>query len=47
VNVSLDEVVDNRVAVRVGTDAALKIGDRVVAAGIHRLHEGEAVQIIE
>jgi RND family efflux transporter MFP subunit len=47
VNVSLDDVVDNRVAVRVGVDDPLKAGDRIIAAGIHRLHEGEAVQIVE
>jgi multidrug efflux pump subunit AcrA (membrane-fusion protein) len=47
VQVSLDDVVDNRVAVRVGADNPLKKGDRIVATGIHRLHEGEAVQIVE
>jgi RND family efflux transporter MFP subunit len=47
VDVSLDDVVDNRVAVRVGADSLLRAGDRIVATGIHRLHEGEAVQIVE
>ena len=47
VNVSLDDVVDNRVAVRVGASNPLKAGDRIVATGIHRLHEGEAVQVVE
>ncbi len=46
-SVSLDEVVDNRVAVRLGGASKLKVGDKVVATGIHRLHEGEAVQVVE
>ncbi len=45
--VTLEAVLDNRVAVRVGPGDRLKPGDRVVAAGIHRLHDGETVRIVE
>ena len=45
--VTLEAVVDNRVAVRVGPDEILKPGDSIIATGIHRLHDGEAVQVVE
>jgi RND family efflux transporter MFP subunit len=45
--VALEAVLDNRVAVRIGPEQSLKPGDRVVATGIHRLHDGEAVQVVE
>ena len=45
--VTLEAVLDNRVAVRIGADERLRPGDRVVATGIHRLHDGEAVQVVE
>ena len=45
--VTLEAVLDNRVAVRIGPDDSLKPGDRVVATGIHRLHDGEALQVVE
>jgi RND family efflux transporter MFP subunit len=41
------DVLDNRVAVRMGGAGGLKPGDRVVATGLHRLHDGELVQVIE
>jgi len=45
--VTLEAVLDNRVAVRIGPGDSLKPGQRVVATGIHRLHDGEAVQVVE
>jgi multidrug efflux pump subunit AcrA (membrane-fusion protein) len=47
VPVEFDAVLDNRVAVRDGGPDGLKPGDRVVATGIHRLHDGEAVLVVE
>jgi multidrug efflux pump subunit AcrA (membrane-fusion protein) len=47
VSVEFVAVLDNRVAVRVGGPDGLKPGDRVVATGIHRLHDGEAVLVVE
>ena len=40
-------MLDNRVAVRVGGPGGLAPGDRVVVAGIHRLHDGEPVLVVE
>ena len=45
--VTLEAVLDNRVSVRIGADQSLKPGDRVVATGIHRLHDGEPLQVVE
>jgi RND family efflux transporter MFP subunit len=47
--VEFDDVVDNRVAVRLGSgaDPGLVIGDRIVATGNHRLEDGQPVQIEE
>jgi multidrug efflux pump subunit AcrA (membrane-fusion protein) len=47
VPVTLEAVLDNRVAVRIGANESLKAGDRVVATGIHRLYDGQAVQVVE
>jgi len=49
VPVAFDDVLDNRVAIRLGSgdtgpDSGLRPGDKVVATGIHRLHDGEAVK---
>lgn len=46
VPVVLEDVLDNRVAVRLGDPDGLRDGDRVVATGIHRLHDGEAVAVV-
>ncbi|HET6880749.1 MAG TPA: efflux RND transporter periplasmic adaptor subunit [Pirellulales bacterium] len=45
VPVEIEDVLDNRVAIRLGNGAALKPGDRVVATGTHRLHDGQMVSI--
>jgi RND family efflux transporter MFP subunit len=45
--VTLEAVLDNRVAIRIGPDDSLKPGDRVVATGIHRLHDGEELLVVE
>jgi RND family efflux transporter MFP subunit len=42
-----DDVVDNRVAVRLAAGDVLKPGDRVVATGTHRLYDGQPVHIEE
>ena len=42
-----DDVVDNRVAVRLAAGDGLKPGDRVVATGTHRLYDGQPVHIEE
>lgn len=47
VAVEFDGVLDNRVAVKVGARTGLKPGDRVVATGIHRLHDRESVVVVE
>ncbi len=52
VPVAFDDVLDNRVAIRLdsdesGTGTGLRPGDRVVATGIHRLHDGEAVKVAD
>jgi RND family efflux transporter MFP subunit len=45
--VELEEVVDNRVTVRLGAGGPLRTGDRIVATGVHRLHDGELVNVVE
>ncbi len=45
VPVRFDNVLDNRVAVRLDATTLLKPGDRVVSTGTHRLHDGQAVQV--
>lgn len=45
VPVRFDDVLDNRVALRLDATAALKPGDRVVTTGTHRLHDGQPVQV--
>jgi RND family efflux transporter MFP subunit len=47
VPVRLDGILDNRVAIRLDTPEGLARGDRVVVAGLHRLHDGELVQVVE
>ena len=48
VPVRFDDVVDNRVVIQLDPGGAgLRPGDRVVATGVHRLHEGEAVKVAE
>ena len=47
VPVHLEGILDNRVAIRLGAPDGLAQGDRVVVAGIHRLHDGEVVQVVE
>jgi RND family efflux transporter MFP subunit len=42
-----DDVVDNRVAIRLGGADGLKPGDRVVVTGTHRLYDGQPVHIEE
>lgn len=47
VEVGLGEVVDNRIEVRVGPDGPLRAGDRIIVAGVHRLHDGQDVRPAE
>ena len=48
VAVAFGDVVDNRVAVRLDpAGAGLRPGDRVVATGVHRLHDGETIRVAE
>jgi RND family efflux transporter MFP subunit len=47
VPVEFDDVVDNRVAVRLAAGDGLKPGDRVVATGTHRLYDGQPIHIEE
>ena len=47
VPVTLEAVLDNRVAIRIGRDESLRPGDRVVATGLHRLYDGEALLVVE
>ncbi|MFO0957961.1 MAG: efflux RND transporter periplasmic adaptor subunit [Isosphaeraceae bacterium] len=47
---TLDDVLDNRIAIRLadsGEPGGLRVGDRVVANGVHRLRDGEAVHVAE
>lgn len=45
--VEFNDVVDNRVAVRLVAGDGLEPGDRVVATGTHRLYDGQSVHIEE
>jgi RND family efflux transporter MFP subunit len=45
--VEFDDVVDNRVAVRLTAGLGLKPGDRVVATGTQRLYDGQPVHVEE
>ena len=45
--VACGDVIDNRIAVRVGLGETLRPGDRVVSRGIHRLHDGQAIRVID
>ena len=45
--VACGDVIDNRIAVRVGQGETLRPGDRVVSRGIHRLHDGQAIRVID
>ncbi len=48
VPIEFDDVIDNRVVVRFGTEAnSLKPGDVVVATGVHRLSNGQAVHVVK
>ena len=47
VPVAFDDVLDNKVAVRIGPEGGLRPGDLVVATGIHRLRDGQAVRVVE
>ncbi len=48
VAVTYDDVVDNRITIRVDpAGGGLRPGDRVVATGVHRLHDGEAVKVAQ
>ena len=47
VSMAFDDVLDNKVAVRLGDDGGLRPGDRVVATGIHRLRDGQTVRVVE
>lgn len=48
VPIAFEDVVDNRVAVRLDpAGPGLRPGDRVVATGVHRLHDGEPVRVAE
>jgi multidrug efflux pump subunit AcrA (membrane-fusion protein) len=42
-----DDVLDNKIAVRVDSPSGLRPGDRVVAFGVHRLHDGLAVHVVQ
>jgi RND family efflux transporter MFP subunit len=45
--VAFDDVLDNKVALRLGETGGLKPGDRVVATGVHRLRDAQAVRVVE
>ena len=48
VAVEFADVVDNRVAIQLNPGGSgLRPGDRVVATGVHRLHDGEAVNVAQ
>ena len=49
VPVGFDDVIDNRLAVRLDPETAdgLRPGDLVVATGVHRLRDGEVVKVAE
>ena len=48
VPVTISDVFDNQVAIQVptGESAALKLGDKVVSTGVHRLYDGQLVKIV-
>lgn len=45
VPVEFDDVLDNRVTVKLGEEASLRPGDLIVAVGTHRLYDGQRVAI--
>jgi len=46
--IEFDDVLDNRIVVKLGTGPhSLKPGEQVVATGVHRLSDGQTVQIIK
>ncbi|WP_254054007.1 efflux RND transporter periplasmic adaptor subunit [Singulisphaera sp. GP187] len=47
VPMAFDDVLDNKVAIRMGAVDGLHSGDRVVATGVHRLRDGQAVRVVE
>jgi RND family efflux transporter MFP subunit len=47
VPMAFEDVLDNKVAVRLGGADGLRPGDRVVATGIHRLRDGQVVRVVE
>ncbi len=47
VPVILNGILDNRVAVELGGRSRLALGDRFVVTGVHRIHDGEVVQIVQ
>jgi RND family efflux transporter MFP subunit len=47
VPIAFDDVLDNKVAVRIGAPDGLRPGDRVVATGVHRLRDGQPVRVVE
>jgi len=46
VPVEFEDVLDNRVAVGLGRRDGLRAGDVVVATGVHRLSDGQVVQVV-
>jgi RND family efflux transporter MFP subunit len=47
VPMAFDDVLDNRVAIRLDEPGGLNRGDRVVATGVRRLRDGQAVRVVE
>jgi len=47
VPVILNGILDNRVAVELGGRSRLALGDRFVVTGVHRIHDGEVVQVVQ
>lgn len=47
IEVDCGDLIDNRVVVQVGKGQTLKEGDRVVLGGLHRLHDGQAVHLVD
>ncbi|WP_406698921.1 efflux RND transporter periplasmic adaptor subunit [Singulisphaera sp. Ch08] len=47
VPMAFDDVLDNKISLRMGVDNSLRPGDRVVASGVHRLRDGQAVRVVE
>lgn len=48
VPVAISDVFDNQVAIQLptGDTAALKLGDKVVSTGVHRLYDGQSVKVV-